>query len=227
MAHPYVIISTAMSLDGCIDDTSPTRLILSNAEDFEQVDALRADCDAVLVGAGTLRADDPKLLVRSTQRQLQRHANGKPPQPLKITLTTTGRLNPGLQFFQLGDCEKFVYCPDEVRDRLASTIGSLATVIGGGGGAVPPEFVLTDLYDRGVRRLLVEGGSAINTLFLTAGLVDELRLAVAPFFVGEATAPRFVEAGFFPHNQHQRMRLQGVEATGDMAVLHYRLEHHT
>ncbi len=68
-----------MSADGYIDDAGPERLRLSSAADFDRVDAVRAGCDAILVGAGTVRADDPKLLVRSTARREHRTARGCPP----------------------------------------------------------------------------------------------------------------------------------------------------
>ncbi len=225
MTHPYVIISTAMSLDGCIDDDAAKRLILSNAGDLDHVDALRADCDAILAGAGTLRADNPSLLVRSAQRRQQRLAKAQTAQPRKVTLTATGNLDRTWHFFQAGDCEKLVYCPTRLRDQLAAALGSLAVVITVNDGPVQPDLLLKDLHARGVRRLLIEGGSATNTAFLSAGLVDELRLAVAPLFIGAANAPRFVRAAVFPHDQRNPVRLKAVEALGDMAILHYQLEH--
>ena len=62
--RPYVLLSCATSIDGYIDDASEQRLLLSNDEDLDRVDAVRASCDAILVGAGTVRRDDPRLLVR-------------------------------------------------------------------------------------------------------------------------------------------------------------------
>jgi 5-amino-6-(5-phosphoribosylamino)uracil reductase len=225
MTYPYVIISAAMSLDGCIDDAAANRLILSNDADLDQVDALRAECDAILVGAGTVRADNPRLLVRSVERQQQRLANAQSAHPRKVTLTATGNLDRASHFFQAGDCDKLVYCPLGLRDRLGSELGSLAATIAVNDGPVQPDLLLRDLHARGVRRLLVEGGSATNTLFLSAGLVDELRLAVAPRFIGEANAPRFVQAAVFPHDLRKPAHLKAVEALGDMAILHYQLEH--
>jgi pyrimidine deaminase RibD-like protein len=83
--------------------------------------------------------------------------------------------------------------------------------------------VLLDLRRRGVRRLLVEGGGRIHTAFLTADLVDELHLVVAPFFVGDAAAPRFALPGRFPHHPGHPMRLAGVRQIGDVAFLRYLL----
>src|SRR5262249_3111636 len=97
MAHQpiYVIEKCAMSIDGFIDDGSPARRIPSNPADCGRADEVRASCDAILVGAGTVRADDPALLVRSPGRQRSRVERGLPRQPIKVTITRTGRLSPG------------------------------------------------------------------------------------------------------------------------------------
>src|SRR5437763_7451422 len=100
------------------------RLRLSNDADFDRVDGVRARCDAILVGAATVRNDNPRLLVRAASRQHGRVARGSAPSPAKVTVTAGGRLDPCSAFFTAGDVEKFVYCPtgvvDDTRDRLGS-----------------------------------------------------------------------------------------------------------
>jgi 5-amino-6-(5-phosphoribosylamino)uracil reductase len=81
--------------------------------------------------------------------------------------------------------------------------------------------LLADLRGRGVARLMVEGGTAVHTLFLTTGVVDELQLVVAPFFVGDADAPRFVGPGRFPQDAAHRMRLAEARPIGDLVLLRY------
>jgi 5-amino-6-(5-phosphoribosylamino)uracil reductase len=78
-----------------------------------------------------------------------------------------------------------------------------------------------DLFDRGVRRLMVEGGSTVHTQFLTADLADELHLVVAPFFVGDSRAPRFVIDGRFPCDNDRRANLAEVRQLHDAALLRY------
>src|SRR5690625_3810611 len=109
MARPYTLLSCAMSLDGCIDDAGPERLRLSSPADFDRVDALRADCDAILVGAGTVRSDDPRLLVRSPQRRAQRIAEGRTGDLVKAVLSERGELDPRARVFTTGDAQKLVY----------------------------------------------------------------------------------------------------------------------
>ena len=91
MTRPYVILSCAMSLDGYLDSQAPQRLIMSNAEDLDRVDQLRADSDAIMVGASTVRRDNPRLLVRSEERRRQRLADGRSASPMKVTVTSSGR----------------------------------------------------------------------------------------------------------------------------------------
>src|SRR5262245_44525017 len=79
--RPYVLLSCAMSVDGYIDDTSPDRLLLSNEADFDRVDSVRAECDAIMIGANTLRRDNPRLLVNSPERRAAREARGLPAYP--------------------------------------------------------------------------------------------------------------------------------------------------
>src|SRR3712207_9155193 len=90
--RPYTVVSCGMSIDGYLDSPGATRLRLSNAADFDRVDAERARCDAILVGAATVRNDDPRLLVRSAARRDERVARGLPPSPIKVTLTRRGDL---------------------------------------------------------------------------------------------------------------------------------------
>jgi 5-amino-6-(5-phosphoribosylamino)uracil reductase len=94
VVRPWVLLSVAMSVDGCIDDASDDRLILSNPADLNRVDAERAAADAILVGASTIRRDDPRLLVRSADRVAARVAAGRPAQPTKVTISRAGDLDP-------------------------------------------------------------------------------------------------------------------------------------
>ena len=209
-----------MSADGYIDDASPERLRLSSAADFDRVDAVRAGCDAILVGAGTVRADDPKLLIRSAARRERRTARGLTADLTKVTLTWSGDLDPGARFFTTGDAPKLVYAPSGTAAGLAPRLDGLADVVDAGDPLALPT-VLGDLAARGVRRLMVEGGGGVHTLFLTAGLVDELQLVVAPFFIGDPSAPRFVRSGVFPQSPDRPMRLAEVTRIGDLALLRY------
>jgi 5-amino-6-(5-phosphoribosylamino)uracil reductase len=220
--RPYVLLSCATSIDGYLDDATDRRLLLSNDEDLDRVDAVRAGCDAILVGANTIRLDNPRLMVRSQQRREERVARGLPPSPAKVTMLGRGELDPGARFFTAGDAEKLVYCATAAVETTREHLGSVATVVDGG-VPVNPERVLADLAVRGIRRLMVEGGGTMHTQFLTAGLADELHLVIAPFFVGDRRAPRFVSDGQFPWHAGHRASVVEVRQIDDVVLLRYAL----
>ena len=220
--RPYTLLSCALSIDGYLGSATPRRLELSNDADFDRVDAVRASCDAILVGAATVRHDNPRLLVRSQARRDAREARGMASSPIKVTVTRRAELDPRADFFASGDSEKLVYCTSERVPNALSRLGPVATVLDGG-QSVDMRRISEDLADRGVERLMVEGGGTVHTQFLTGNLVDELQLVVAPFFVGDSRAPRFVRDGRFPWNPDRRATLSEVRQIGDVVLLRYAL----
>lgn len=218
--RPYVVMSAAMSLDGYIDDNSPGRLLLSGEDDLDRVDEVRAGVDAILVGANTIRRDDPRLLVRSADRRELRVAEGKPADPVKVTVTASGAMDAGSAFFTTGDSQKLVYATSATLTSVHRNLGPVAVTLDAG-DPLDIHRVLADLASRDVSRLLVEGGCAVNTLFLEEGVVDELHLACAPFFVGQDDAPRFVHPGRFPQDASNRMILAETRVLGDVVLLRY------
>ena len=219
--RPYTMLSCSVSLDGYLGDQTP-RLALSNEADFDRVDEVRASCDAIMVGAVTVRTDNPRLLVRSQARRDERTARGLSPSPMKITVSERVDLDTESNFFTAGEAEKLVYTSTgRVRDARAR-LGQAATVVDGG-RRVRMRRLGEDLADRGVDRLMVEGGGVVHTQFLADDLVDELQLVIAPFFVGDSEAPRFVLDGRFPWNAGRRASLVDVRQIGDVVLLRYAL----
>ncbi|MFF4040511.1 dihydrofolate reductase family protein [Streptomyces sp. NPDC001816] len=217
MPYPYVLLSAAVSLDGYLDDTGPDRLLLSSPADFDRVDEVRASVDAILIGAGTIRADNPRLLVNSPERRAARTAAGRPAYPLKVTVTAAGDLDPAANFWHTGG-EKLVYTTDQGAERAARALGRTADVV-----SLGPDLdwraLLEHLHDvRGVRRLMVEGGGTVHTQLLQQGLADELQLVLAPLFVGDPAAPRLFGPGAY---QGGRLRLTETRRIEDVVLMHY------
>ncbi|MEU9893670.1 dihydrofolate reductase family protein [Streptomyces phaeochromogenes] len=221
MPHPYVLLSAAVSLDGCLDDTGPGRLLLSGPADFDRVDEVRAESDAILVGAGTLRADNPRLLVNSAERRAARVAAGRPEYPLKVTVSGSGDLDPDANFWSTGG-EKIVYTTDEGAAKAGDALRGLGVDVVSVGPDVDWRAVLTHLHDvRSVRRLMVEGGGRVHTQLLRQGLADELQLALAPLVVGEPDAPRLFGPGDYPGGPRNRLRLVETRPVGDVVLMRY------
>ena len=202
-----VCVSAAVSLDGYIDDRSSQRLVLSSSEDFADMRLARDASDAILVGAETVRRDNPSLRCGSAAR---------------VTVTASGDFDPSLQFFD-GSARTIVLTARDRVEKLRTRFGHHAEVIGI--DSFEPASLIAALADCGVRSLFVEGGTRILTAFLSSGTFDRLRLAVAPFFVGDGAAPRLVNAAAFLNDARHRLALQSVRALGDTAVLEY--EHPT
>jgi riboflavin-specific deaminase-like protein len=231
--RPYVLLSAAMSVDGYLDDATHQRLILSSDADLDRVDEVRANADAILVGATTIRRDNPWLRIRSAARREARLARGELADPVRVTITRSGNLDPAARFFagaapqaaaqgNPARQDVLVYVPASVPGEVEARLAGAASVLEAGDPLSLP-VVLGDLAGRGVRRLLVEGGSTVHTQFLQAGLADEFHLVVAPVFVGDPTAPRLVGPGQYPHDATHRMHLEGTQQLGDVALLRYRL----
>ncbi len=193
--RPYVLLSCAISADGYLDDAAPERLILSGPADLDRVDEVRAGCDAILVGAGTIRRDNPRLRVRDPARQAVRVARGLPEQPLRVTLSASGNLDRAAEFFT------------HPSPHLVYGDQSLAAV-------------LDDLSERNIRRLLVEGGATVLGEFLAQDLANELHLAIAPFFVADSRAPRL---NLPDKTGPGRMTLVDVHRLDDVVVSRYLL----
>lgn len=219
--RPYTLLSCCVSIDGYIGNAA-SRLHLSNDADFDRVDAVRASCDAILVGAATVRIDNPRLLVRSQTRRDERVGRGLPESPIKVTVTRRAELDASADFFSVGDAEKIVYCASARSADARRQLGTVATVVDAG-DRVAMLTLSADLAERGVRRLMVEGGGTVHTQFLTEDIVDELQLTVAPVFVGDSEAPRFVRDGIFPWNTARRAELVDVHKLGDVVLLRYAL----
>jgi riboflavin-specific deaminase-like protein len=221
--RPYVLLSCAMSVDGCLDAPGPQRLVLSGPVDADRVDGQRASAGAIMVGAGTIRRDNPRLLIRSPQRRAERQSRGLPAHPAGVTLTASGDLDPGAAFFSAPPgVPRLVYCPSTAAGDLRQLLNERAEVI-----AVPAPAglgaILADLARRGVDRLMVEPGARLGAEFLAAGLADELELMVAPFFVGDPAAPRFAAPGRYPHGPSQPMVLATTQRVDGGVLLRYLL----
>lgn len=222
MPRPYVLLSAAVSIDGHLD-TRPgeDRLLLSNKQDFERVDSVRASVDAILVGAGTLRADNPRLLVNSAERRASRVAAGEREYPLKVTITGTGNLDPGWKFWHHGGDKLVLAVGHEATAKARANLGDLATVQSVPAEAVWPTAldILGDEY--AVKRLMVEGGGTVHTQLLEAALSDELQLVIAPLLVGQPDAVRMFGPASYPGGPAARLRLLETRQIGDVVLLRY------
>ena len=143
---------------------------------------------------------------------------------MKVTVTASGELDAVRQLLRHRRRREARLLRERRRCRQpGERLGAVATVVDGGAAGGRWRWLGEDLHARGVRRLMVEGGGTVHTQFLTADLADELQLVVAPFFVGDSRARRFVGDGRFPWNPERRATLAEVRQIGDVVLLRYAL----
>jgi 5-amino-6-(5-phosphoribosylamino)uracil reductase len=205
-----IILSAAVSADGYLDSFGGERLILSSPEDWHAVHNLRAQCDAILVGAETVRRDNPSLVIREPALRQQRIDQGRSPDIIKVTVSGSGNLDPASKFFTEGDAEKIVFTHGSVSHKLSEAVTVISRP------EITSAMITCHLRKMGVKSVLVEGGCNVLSMFLREHNWDEFRLAIAPVFVGDSRAPRLVMDGDYPP-----MTLAKHEQLGQTAILHF------
>lgn len=173
--QPHVVVNVAMSADGKIALPTRRQTRISDEEDVARVHRLRAAVDAVLVGVGTVLADDPKLTVNPD------YAPG--PSPLRVVLDSDGNIPSGAQVLN-GTAPTLIATNEACRKEFSG-----AEVVRCGPDEVDLPTLMDHLAERGVRTLLVEGGATVIWSFLRAGLVAELKMFVASMVIGGEGSP--------------------------------------
>ena len=183
-AEPLVLGRVAQSLDGRIASTSGASRWISGPDDIVHTHRLRALFDAVVVGARTVRADNPRLTTRAVEG----------PSPVRVVLDPDQRLDARFQVFQEGP-ETLLLCAEDAPgpDRLghASVVRLRRTHVLHTGETFCIKAVLATLAARGLRRVFVEGGGVTVSRFLAAGALDRLHVTIAPLLLGGGV-PSFV-----------------------------------
>jgi len=166
----YVIGQLGQSLDGRIATPTGRSHYINGPEAILHLHRLRALVDAVIVGAGTVIADDPQLTVRLV----------KGPNPARVAIDPTGRLPATARLFANDGARRFVVQTIDVPRPAGVTSINLA----GRDGRLDPHDIVAALAKHGLRRLLIEGGGRTVSGFLSAAALDRLHVCVAPLVIG-------------------------------------------
>jgi 2,5-diamino-6-(ribosylamino)-4(3H)-pyrimidinone 5'-phosphate reductase len=214
----HVVVNAAMSADGKLSSRRREQLDISGPEDFDRVDQLRADCDAVMVGVGTVLADDPSLTVKDADRRAAREARGDPPNPARIVADSHVRTPPEATVLD-GRAETYLLvsraAPTDFVEQMEE---AGAYVLAAGEDRVDLTTALGKLEGEGVETLLVEGGGELIFGLVEEGLVEELSVFVGPTIIGGRDAPTLADGDGFTEG-FPELDLEGVERLDDGVLL--------
>lgn len=191
--RPYVIVNVAVSADGKLSTRERRQVKISGKEDFDRVDEMKAGCDAIMVGIGTVLADDPSLTVKSADRIAERVRNGKPEHPVRIVVDSQGRTPTDAKILHKGPGLRIIAVSQSADEEKRTALKNHADIIQAGENTVDLPFLLTKLSERGIKRLMVEGGGTLIWGMLSAGLVDELTMFVGNIIIGGKDAPTLAD----------------------------------
>jgi 2,5-diamino-6-(ribosylamino)-4(3H)-pyrimidinone 5'-phosphate reductase len=202
-------------LDGKISDEKRRQLRISCKEDLERVDELRASADAIMVGVGTILADNPKLNVKSKELRERRLREGRTENPLKVVVDSKCRIPDDAQVF---DGKVIVAVSKLAKRESLERIAKKAQIVVLGEEKVDLNSLLNFLYDQGVRRLMVEGGGTLISSLLREGLVDEMFIYYAPIIIGGSNSPTICDGRSF--ELPVRMEIVSFERLGEGILVH-------
>lgn len=222
MEKPFVFINAAMSVDGKISTVERRQVRISNDADLRRVDGLRAGVDAVLVGMTTVVGDDPKLTVKSEKLRKERIRQGKPKNPMKVTVGKIDNMKIDSDFLDYGDAEVVIFTTERSDPQKIDELKEKARIFIAGKKRVDLRYVMRTLREMGVERVMVEGGGMMNYELIKERLVDEIYVAIAPKIFGGDSAPTLVDGGGFREDGAVGLEFTDIEKLGDVVILRYR-----
>ena len=208
MDKPFIFINSAISADGKLSTKERKQIRISGKLDFERMDDLRSQVDAVMVGIGTILSDDPSLTVKSPERKAARKAAGKSENPARIIVDR-------IRIIAVSNA-----APAENVDKLEK----MALVIKTETNKVDLSELVGKLKKMGINILMVEGGATLNWGMLSAGLVDEIYTFVGNLIIGGATSPTFTDGEGFSETEILELELVSLEKIENGVLLKWKVK---
>lgn len=211
--RPYVILNAAMTLDGKIA-TETASSELSGEDDLKRVHELRRECDAIMVGINTVLSDNPRLTVH-------RVPSGQGENPVRVVVDSRARTPPGFRVLN-DDAPTIIAVSKRAPRSRVEGLRERAEVIEAGDDRVDLEKLMFELKSRGIQTLMLEGGSTLNYSMLVGGLVDEVRVCIAPMIVGGENARTLVDGeGIKDMKDAVRLALRRFYTLGEDLIVEY------
>ncbi len=222
--RPYVVVNVAMSADGKLSTRERRQVKISGPQDFTRVDRLKATSDAVMVGIGTVLADDPSLTVKGEECRQHRRERGVCEHPARIVVDSRARIPPGASILHKGEGLRIVAVSEHADTEKIARLEEYATVIVAGKDKVDLAALLDQLGRMGIRRIMVEGGGELIAGLIRAGLVDEIYTFIGNLIIGGRNAPTLADGeGFLTEDEFSRLTLIETRRIENGILLHWKV----
>jgi 2,5-diamino-6-(ribosylamino)-4(3H)-pyrimidinone 5'-phosphate reductase len=222
--RPHVLVNVAMSADGKISTRERRQVKISGTADFLRVDRIRAASDAVMVGIGTVLADDPSLTVKSDELKRERKAKGRDEHPIRVIVDSNAKIPLTASVLTTGEGKRVIGVSRQADPVRVAELKKMATVVISGEKEVDLTLLLGELSAMGVQKLMVEGGGNLIAGLFSANLVDEIYTFVGNIIIGGRDAPTPVDgSGFLKDTEFTRLTLHEFSPTGDGILLHWKV----
>ena len=223
--RPYVVVNVAMSADGKLSTRERRQVKISGSQDFNRVDRLKAGSDAVMVGIGTVLADDPSLTVKGEECRRHRLDRGADEHPIRIVVDSRARIPLKASILHKGSGKRIVAVSEKADKKKIAALQELATVIVAGKKEVDLATLMDELGEMGIQRLMVEGGGQLIAGLIRAGLVDEIYTFIGNIIIGGRDAPTLADGeGCIREEEFPRLTLIETRRIESGILLHWKVE---
>jgi len=222
---PFVFVNLAMSADGKLSTTERRQVKISGKSDFLRVDEIKAGSDAIMVGIGTVIADDPSLTVKSAELKKERIGRGCEENPVRIVIDSEGRTPENAEILHKGPGRRIIAVSEKASDKNLERLSPYADIIVAGKERVDLGGVMEALSDIDVKRVMVEGGGSLIWSLFEEDLVDEFYTCVGNIIIGGQNSPTPADGtGFIMEDDFTRLELIDMEKADEGVLLRWRVK---
>ncbi|HDR74353.1 MAG TPA: 2,5-diamino-6-(ribosylamino)-4(3H)-pyrimidinone 5'-phosphate reductase [Methanoculleus sp.] len=222
--RPFILVNCAMSADGKISTKERRQVKISGKNDFLRVDRIKAESDAIMVGIGTVLADNPSLTVKSDELKQKRRARGADENPVRIVVDSAARIPPNAEILHKGRGKRIIAVSSRAPEAKVRELEFVADIIRTGDMQVDLAALMERLHAKGIRSVMVEGGGTLIGSLFAQDLVDEFCTFVGNMVIGGADAPTPADgAGFVAEDAFSRLSLVSAEPLDEGVLLRWKV----
>jgi len=226
MKRPYIFLLTGTSLDGKISNFKRVQSEIATNDDKEIRYVYRIRADAVMIGGRSIILDDPKLTVKTKERQEQRRVLGKTREPTKVgIISNIEKINLNGEFINSGNTKVIIFTTNKTSKQVIEDLekNSLMNIYVLGEEKVDLRQAMGILYEKGIRTLMVEGGGELNYSLLKENLIDEINLFIGDVIIGGRNSPTLVDGKGFNEDGYKKFDLIECIKKGNHVILKYKI----